>query len=1316
MLRNVFNIVMYLLLCGFSSEGQTFVGYDSLQRVNYEMGIDSSITIITHDATGNVTGRITHDPCSTKPRPHIVSLSSTTICSGDTAVIASSTTALKYQWVRVGDTAVVNDTIQTKKATANGDYFLKRLDTFSYPIYNFQRDTIQCYLGSDTIHVTVKPRPNQITPSSQAKCNGTLVDSTQFTSDILSTYAWVNTDTSIGLADSGSGTIPSFVGRNSRTIPDTAIITVTPLSNGCTGPSRQFSITVNPIPALTSTLVPPPVCDSSIFSYLPTSATPGVVFTWSRAAVSGISNPSSTGIGNPNEALVNATPSPIVVTYVDTLSALGCVNTQTVTVTVNPKPILSSPLILSPICDSTLFSYTPTSLTSGAVFHWNRAMIAGISNPAVTDTGAMSEFLNNISPNPITVIYADTLIANGCSNMEDIAVTVNPRPILSSLLVPSAICDSTLFSYIPTSLTAGTVFNWSRAAIIGISNAAAIGSGNPSEILVNTTPLPLTVAYVFTLTANGCSNTQTVTVVVNPKPLLTSTLTPPAICDSTTFSYTSLSSTPGTSFTWNRPLVTGISNPSASGAGNPNETLINSTNDPVTVTYVDTLSANGCTNIGLVSVVVNPKPQLSSSPAPPSICDSTLFSYTPTSLTAGVSFSWSRASVSGITEPSGSGTGDPNEVLENTTPNPINVVYIDTLTANGCSNTESVIVTVNPKPLFTSLLYPPTICDSTNFSYVPTSATAGTSFSWTRAAVAGITNASNSGAGNPNEVLVNVTYSPIRVIYAYTLTANGCPNAQDVTVAINPRPVFGSVTTPPAICDSTLFSYAPYGPVTGTAFNWTRAAMPGIANPAAAGVGDPNEIIVNSTPDSIAVMYSYTLTASGCDNIQNVWITVYPHPILSSSTVRRAVCDSSLFSYTPTSLTGGTTFAWSRTAELGISNAAASGINNPNETLKNTTPNQVTVVYIYTLTANSCSNVENVQLTVNPTPLLTGNDTATICSGALFTYPQSSSTPGTNFAWEHPNVPNITPSILSGTGDISEVLLNGTLTPIIVIYYDTLTAFGCSNVQHIALTVDPVPPSPVISTKPSSSVCANTQYQNFGALFPATAGVEYSWSATNAAIWAAGAGNQYCIANFLNPAVDAVIRLSSNVVGIGCYSSDSFTVSVSDIGSGISETPEVIYANPQFICLSALKDSYQWGYDDVATLDSTILAGEINQHYYNDNPDFLHKYYWVITTHNGCLQKSYENAPAKIVNGSPQVSAVNYFPNPTENLVNVEISGIPHGSFEVRAFDMYGQLLQRTAVNGSKAQISLRNYASGSYLISCYQDGIRLSSKVIIKR
>ncbi len=171
-----------------------------------------------------------------------------------------------------------------------------------------------------------------------------------------------------------------------------------------------------------------------------------------------------------------------------------------------------------PICSGTVFSYVPTSSTSGVTFTWTRAAVAGISNPPSSGAGSVLEVLSNITALPITVTYAYTLFDGVTTNTENVAVLVNPMPLLASATSPGAICSGTLFSYVPTSLTLGTTFLWSRVVVTGISNPASSGSMPVSEVLNNTTLAPVVAVYVYTLSANGCTNSENVSVTVEPTP------------------------------------------------------------------------------------------------------------------------------------------------------------------------------------------------------------------------------------------------------------------------------------------------------------------------------------------------------------------------------------------------------------------------------------------------------------------------------------------------------------------------------------------------------------------------------------------------------------------------------------------------------------------------------------------------------------------------------------------------------------------------------------------------------------------------------
>ncbi len=492
-----------------------------------------------------------------------------------------------------------------------------------------------------------------------------------------------------------------------------------------------------------------------------------------------------------------------------------------------------------------------------------------------------------------------------------------------------------------------------------------------SETLTNTTAAPIIVTYVYTITAEGCINTQNVTVTVNPVPVLSSTLTPPAICSGSTFNYTATSATAGATFGWTRATIIGISQAGTSGTGNVSEPLTNTTVSPITVTYIYTTTANGCSKTENVTVTVNPIPALSSTLTPAAICSGSAFIYTATSATAGATFSWTRAAVAGITEGLNTGTGDVNETLTNTTTSPIAVTYVYTTTANGCTNTQNVTVTVNPIPALSSTLTPTAICSGTAFNYTATSATVGAVFSWSRAFVAGISQAAGSGSSAAvSETLTNTTTSPITVTYVYTTAANGCSSSQNVTVTVNPIPVLSSTLTPAGICSGSTFNYAATSATPGATLNWSRAMIAGITQPGATGTGDVNEPLTNTTTAPITVTYVYTIAANGCTNTQNVTVTVNPVPVLSSVLAAPAICSGTAFSYAPASATAGATFGWTRATVTDITPIGTTGSGNVSEILTNASASPITVTYIYTTTANGCTGTQNVTVTVNPTPAL----------------------------------------------------------------------------------------------------------------------------------------------------------------------------------------------------------------------------------------------------------------------------------------------------------------------------------------------------------
>jgi len=166
------------------------------------------------------------------------------------------------------------------------------------------------------------------------------------------------------------------------------------------------------------------------------------------------------------------------------------------------------------------------------------------------------------------------------------------------------------------------------------------------------------------------------------------------------------------------------------------------------------------------------------------VCSGDSVLYAATSTTFGTSFAWQRSYVPGIAALAASGTGNIAEVLDNTTSTSKTVTYIYTMTTTGCSNTESVRVTISPIPRLSSDNTPSPVCSGVLFGYAPTSFSTGTTFAWSRAVVPGISNPAGSGTGNIGETLISTDDLPVGVKYVYTMTVGSCDNVDTVYATV----------------------------------------------------------------------------------------------------------------------------------------------------------------------------------------------------------------------------------------------------------------------------------------------------------------------------------------------------------------------------------------------------------------------------------------------------------------------------------------------------------------------------------------------------
>ncbi len=851
---------------GYSGEvfGGMYLGGGQLLMSNI------SSTLRIWDTSGNINPVLINTPDDLRGlvrESHtstISSAGSVGLCVGGSVTLNVTGGVGNYQWYMDG-VAISGETNSSYTAATQANY------NCTYTDVNGITDST-----TTGINVTVSPIPDVNAVADQTQCNGLPTSILAFGSSFTGVnYTWINNNTSIGLAAAGTGNLPSFLASNTTLDTVLATIVVTPVLNGCVGTVLDtFAYIVRPTPTLSSA-VTASICNGAIFGYNAFSLVEGTTYEWVRDTVVGITqSPSSASSGGITETLNNNTPNPLAAIYSFTLTAAGCTSTQGVTVSVNPTPVLFPTPLVGSVCSGDNFTFSQNSLTSLATYSWSRAAVIGISQAASSGTGDIDEVLTNTTTAPITVTYVDTLRINGCANNQSVQVVVNPIPVLTSTLTPAGICNNDTFSYRATSATTGTTFAWERNIVAGISNAYAFGLDSVRETLTNTTENPITVPYVFTLTANGCTNIQTVDLSVNPTPVLNTTLTPAAICDSTFFDYTPGSNTTGATFAWRRDTVSNITNPAANGTNNPNERLRNAASYPVAVTYVFTSTINGCSNAQNVVVTVNPKPRLSNT-APTPICDSTIFTFTPTSTTLGTTYAWSRDFIGGIGALPATGGPGINELLKNNTNTNLPVPYVFTLTANGCTNTQTISVIVHPTPRLSSSLSD-SACSGVAFVYTPTTTlTPPVTYAWSRASVVGITPINGAGTNGVNETLINATTGNLDVVYTYTITVGAsCARTYNVAVKVRPSAEAPIIAIMPSatLCSGAMYQNfgAATMPAAGVTYTWSAIN----AEVYATGAQNQNALVNFNIVGTATVTLTSKIGATGCIGKANYSVTV----------------------------------------------------------------------------------------------------------------------------------------------------------------------------------------------------------------------------------------------------------------------------------------------------------------------------------------------------------------------------------------------------------------------------------------------------------
>ncbi len=737
------------------------------------------------------------------PSPSIYAVSDVVACNGTASgVLAFSGTANTFNWTNS------NPAIGLVASGSGNLPVFTNTNTSSNPLLATITVTPQTGQGNQTCEgtpeiftITVNPTPNMQAPNNQALCSQAQSLPVVFSGN-ASTYAWTNSNTTIGLPSFGSGNIPAFIAQNNGPLNAVAQIQVTPqytnAGTTCLGTPQNLTITVEPIPTVQYSQISQAICTGSATNAVTLSSpTNGLTYTWNilnpSGAISGITNIS--GSGNiPSMTLVNASNASAQFNFqgVATTPLASCVGYGPLgTISVDPAPVMQ-PLNDSTICSNALINYNLVA-SIPSTFVWGAQSNPNVNGESVGPVN--SNFIYNSLQNTSSSIqYVDytitpTSILGGCVGADlDFTIEVIPDIILDTLVTPlhDSICSGDLTTiFLQTNYPANIVWHALPNPNVSGETTSATAGAYISDILVNNTPFNQYVTYYIDMlsTPNACQGVpQTITILVFPAIQLTNA-TNINLCSTDTLSL-NLAATVNATFTWcatNNGVVQGETTTPQ------NTSLINdilSNNSALTeqVYYaVDVVAANsGCVAYDLpITVNVLPLPILLNNDT--IICSG---EYTNVNLVTNIpaSIIWNgvfNIPIIGETYANISGTYI-NDFLINDSGQEDTLVYEVSATANGCAAPlDSVLVIVHDQPDVDFSVATNPLCSEDTIQFTNLS-NPNFDFDW------------SFGDGG-----TSVAYSPIHIynnsgIYEVMLVGtnplNNCSAADSTTIVVNKMP------------------------------------------------------------------------------------------------------------------------------------------------------------------------------------------------------------------------------------------------------------------------------------------------------------------------------------------------------------------------------------------------------------------------------------------------------------------------------------------------------------------------------------------------
>jgi hypothetical protein len=1138
-------------------------------------------------------------------------------------------------------------------------------------------------------------------PVAQTVCSGASVTFSVTTSSPGVTYQWQYNNGNISGATNSTYNIPSVVVGNAGNY---RVV----LTNSCGNTtSTNVALTVNTAPTISTQPQAVTACAGSAATFSVTTTTPGVTYQWqyNTGNISGATNSTYT---IPTVGVANAGTYNVVIT-----NSCGSVTSNTVTLTVNTLPVITTQPLAQTVCSGAAVSFSVATSTPSVTYQWQvgNNPISGATNATYTIPSAAVGNTGNYN----------VLITNSCgtTTSNTVALTVNTAPVITTQPQAVTACSGAAATFSVVSTTPGTTYQWQY-------NTGNISGATNSSYTIPSVAVANAGTYNVVLT-NTCGSTtsNTVTLTVNTLPVITTQPVGQTICSGAAASFSVATSTPGVSYQWQ------YNSGNIGGATNSSYNIASAL--PANSGTYNVVLTNSCGSVtsNTVTLTVNTLPVITAQPVPQSVCSGSTASFSVTTTTPGVTYQWQFGNnpISGAT----------NSTLSIPSAGVGNVGNYNVVLTNSCGTTTSntVALSLNQPPILNTQPQSQTLCAGAAVTFSVSTSTPGVTYQWNYNSnpISGATN--NTLGISPIHVSSSGSYNVV--------VTNGCggsTTSNTAVLTVDTLPVISTQPVAQTACAGTAVTFSVVTTSPNTTYQWKFGinAISGATN---------NTYTIPSVAVGNAGNYSVVLTDDcGTTTSTVVALTVNTVPTITTQPIGDTLCVGNNVSLSVTSPTPGVTYQWQ------YNNGAIGGATNSNYNINGVIAANAGSYNV--VITNGCGSVTSntVLLGVNTsTPVITIQPVAAdVCVGGTAFFDVVSSSPGVTYQWQFNSndiagATNHSYSIagitFANAGSYDVVITNscGNTTSVVVplnvysaptittqplsqticagspvtffisnsepvlsyqwrlgvnaitgasdsVYtiaqvhsgnagnYTIIVTNACGTVTSTPaiLTVDSLP---IITTEPiAQSVCAGN---GLSMSLVATGGTSYQWSLNNSAI--TGATNAtYSIAS----ATNANAGNYSAIVANNCGSSYSDTVALT-----VNPLPVPVITETGLVLTTGAFSTYQWiknGTDISAATQSSYTVSVDGT------------YQVRVTDGNGCTGTSDTVIISGLgVKNLANANGIEIYPNPAQSVVNIDAPG----DVNVVLKDLAGKAI--TEEKHAK-KIDLSKLPNGVYMLTISND------------